>query len=155
MKRSFGTKIDGKDYKKRVGAYALAFDGQGRVALVEAPAARTSERWLFLPGGGIEPGETAEDCIRRECLEETGLAANVEESVCTGEEYVFSGKSGDYMHLVGYCYRATLGAKVQEPIEKDHTLLWVPVETCYDKMFLSYQAWAVKTAWEKGRSRTL
>lgn len=33
--------------------------------------------WLF-PGGGIEPGESAEDCVRREMYEETHLTVQVE-----------------------------------------------------------------------------
>jgi ADP-ribose pyrophosphatase YjhB (NUDIX family) len=32
--------------------------------------------WVF-PGGGIEPGETEEDCVRREIKEETNLDVNV------------------------------------------------------------------------------
>ncbi len=32
--------------------------------------------WLF-PGGGIEPGETPEECVRREMKEETGLDVQV------------------------------------------------------------------------------
>lgn len=33
--------------------------------------------WLF-PGGGIEPGESAEECVRREMVEETNLVVAVE-----------------------------------------------------------------------------
>lgn len=151
MQHTFGRRVDGKEYRQRVGAYAVAFDSEGRVALVEAPAARTDERRLFLPGGGIEPDETPEDCVRRECLEELGLPARVGECLCTGEEYVFSEKSGDYMHLIGHCYRAALGEKVQEPVETDHILIWADPETCSEKMFLRYQSWAVKTAWKEVR----
>lgn len=150
MEQSFGEKIAGKHYRERVGAYAVSFDDQGRVALVEAPAAHTKERWLFLPGGGIEPGESDEACIRRECLEETGHFTVVGEPICIGREYVFSEKSGDYMYLTGHCYRVAFGEKVQKPIETDHTLMWVPARDCYNKMFLKYQAWAIKVALGEG-----
>ena len=33
--------------------------------------------WL-VPGGGIEPGESEEDCVRRELREETGLEVQIE-----------------------------------------------------------------------------
>lgn len=132
----------------------MAFDAQGRVALVEAPAARTDERWLFLPGGGIELGESPEDCVRRECLEEIGYTAHVGDLLCWGEEYLFAEKSGDYMHLTGHCFETVLGEKVQAPVEPDHTLIWVDPNTCADKMFLQYQAWAVKLAWEALLART-
>ncbi|MHB1036708.1 MAG: (deoxy)nucleoside triphosphate pyrophosphohydrolase [Pirellulales bacterium] len=37
--------------------------------------------WEF-PGGKILPGETPAEAVRRECLEETGLAVEVGESIC-------------------------------------------------------------------------
>lgn len=55
----------------RQAARALIVDPDDRVLLVrfEFPA---GTRWA-LPGGGIEPGETAVDALRRELVEEVGL----------------------------------------------------------------------------------
>ncbi len=155
MQRTFGKRENSEEYRHREGAYAVAFDGLGRVALVEAPAARTKERRLFLPGGGMEPGESREECIRRECLEETGLAARVRAYLCTGDEYVSPLVTIDRccLHVTGHCYRTVLGEKLQEPIEADHVLVWADPETCAEKMFLRYQAWAVELAWENEKRR--
>ena|SRR6056297_3731527 len=45
-----------------------------------------------LPGGSMEPGESLEDCARREALEEIGLVAR--------EIDLLDLFSGDYMHYV-------------------------------------------------------
>jgi 8-oxo-dGTP diphosphatase len=60
----------------RVGVYALIFE-QGRVLL----ALRRDIDWWNLPGGGMEAGETVEEAMRREVLEETGLIVEVERLV--------------------------------------------------------------------------
>ena len=57
-----------KEYWVRKTARAIVFDEQNFVALIHA----TKNFYYKLPGGGIETGETKEDALKRECLEEIG-----------------------------------------------------------------------------------
>ena len=45
-----------------------------------------------LPGGGIDPGETIEECVKREVMEETGLRVTF---VASKESYFISGARND------------------------------------------------------------
>lgn len=59
--------------RQRIGAYGIARDATGRILLVRASAhLSVAGRW-FLPGGGVEHGETPADSLVREVAEETGL----------------------------------------------------------------------------------
>ncbi len=148
LKRTFGEKEPGQDYCTREGAYAVILEPDGNVVLVEAPAARSPQLGLFLVGGGIEPGEAPEECIRRECLEETGRQIRVGPQLCVGDDYLFASSTGDWLHVVGQCFLCELGDPVQEPIEKDHVLKRIPWQEAVETMFLHYQGWAVQVAAE-------
>jgi len=60
--------------RQRVGAYGMAHDAEGRILLVRAASYLTVAGMWFLPGGGVEHGETPAASLRREVHEETGLA---------------------------------------------------------------------------------
>jgi 8-oxo-dGTP diphosphatase len=60
----------------RIAVFALLFD-EHRVLLIH----RRDIDWWSLPGGGMELGETVEDVVKREVLEETGLDVEVEQLV--------------------------------------------------------------------------
>lgn len=59
--------------RQRLGVYGIARDDQGRVLLVRAASYLTVAGMWFLPGGGVEHGETPAEALRREVHEETGL----------------------------------------------------------------------------------
>lgn len=67
----FGTKLPGVEYRLRPGAYALVYDERGRVAIVH------EEGDWYLPGGGLEAGETAEQALVREVREECGCGVEI------------------------------------------------------------------------------
>ena len=48
----------------------LLYWKDGRILLCRK---KRSTSLLILPGGKLEPGETAEECLRRECREELGV----------------------------------------------------------------------------------
>ncbi|WP_342153142.1 NUDIX hydrolase [Methylorubrum sp. SB2] len=80
-------------------ARALVFDPAGRLLLIEYesvrpidPADPDARGFWFMPGGGLEPGETHEEACRRELSEEIGVA-DVElgplVAVCDGPFHLF------------------------------------------------------------------
>lgn len=51
---------------------AVVFDGKGRFLMTSRPEGKVYAGYWEFPGGKIEPGETAEDALRREMREELG-----------------------------------------------------------------------------------
>ena len=65
----FGDRI-GRTAQLRVGCSATIFDSTGQRILLTR---RTDNGRWCLPGGGMDPGESAAECCEREVWEETGL----------------------------------------------------------------------------------
>lgn len=136
----FGEKIDGIEYRDRTGAYGVVEDRQGRAVIVRTPTG------YFLIGGGIEPGEDDEDALRREFLEETGYTIAIKESIGASTGYYYSDDFAQYMHGTGHFYRVELLERAAEPIEKDHTLVYLEKIECVSLLKYDYQRWAVVSA---------
>lgn len=134
MHKIFGKKIETADYYHRPGAYLIPYR-DGKIALVGIPLG------LFLLGGGREEGESDEECILRECLEETGYRVKLGRFLCSAETYCRIPER-EFFHPIQTYYTGQLLEKVQEPIETDHRLLWMPPEEAAEKLYSEQQRWA-------------
>lgn len=142
----FGTRILGRTYQPRPGSYVIIEDEAGRIALVSTPLG------VFLPGGGQDPGETHEETIRREVIEECGRIVEVTSPLGRADHYLWSPKEGAF-----YCKECSFftGRIVgeAEPVEIDHELIWrEPQETW--SLLPASQRWAVQRYVQTRRSQT-
>jgi ADP-ribose pyrophosphatase YjhB (NUDIX family) len=62
---------------RRVGAYGVCRDAQGRVLLARGSATSEFPGSWTLPGGGVEQGEHPDQAVVREFSEETGLSVRI------------------------------------------------------------------------------
>jgi len=133
----FGVRRAATQPTPRPSAYALIADGSGRIAAVRTGAG------VFLPGGGIEPGETPEVAAARETLEECGLvvrwgswSARAVQFVDSKEERTYFEKLCTFVDVVIVSGNGAGGAT-------DHELLWLPPETASEMMSHESHAWAI------------
>jgi 8-oxo-dGTP pyrophosphatase MutT (NUDIX family) len=83
----------------RPGSYALMYR-DGKVLLVRM---RLNGKYC-LPGGGIEPGERAIDALRREVMEETGLAISVGTFIDTYDSFAYFDPEDKALHCILLCW---------------------------------------------------
>lgn len=75
----------------------VVLDEDGQVVLVRQYRHAVGRALLEIPAGGIDPGESPADCVRRELQEEIGyIPANIED---LGGFYAAPGYSSEYLHL--------------------------------------------------------
>jgi len=65
------------EQRRRIAAYGVCRDANGRILLVRASAESSNHGLWLLPGGGIEHGEHPATAVVRELAEETGLMVTV------------------------------------------------------------------------------
>ena len=85
---------------QRVVAYALVIDGDTDILLVRAgPLSVTPGRW-YLPGGGIEFGESPAECAVRETREETGLSIRLGSLLMASSDVTTNASSACDTHTI-------------------------------------------------------
>lgn len=137
----FGERAEGRSYAVRPCAYAIVPNARGEILLV-----RTGEG-VFLPGGGLDPGESPEQAAIRETREECALEIRVSSVIARATNIVRSADA-----VGGFEKRSTFVAgEILAPVDSrpEHTVLWLPPAEAMSRMTRPAHVWAV-SQW-KGR----
>ena len=139
MHKVFG-KREEVSYRDRPGAYVIPVR-DGLLGVV-----RTGKGY-FLLGGGLEPGESDEECIQRECMEETGYQVCVGGMIGSAEAYTEIPETG-YFHPIQRYYLGKLLKRTGNSVEEDHRLVWIRFEDLRGNMYVEMQNWAIEEGWK-------
>lgn len=134
----FGVRPESSECVTRKSAYVLAVRADGCLAVV-----RTSQG-TFLPGGGIEGGETPHEAIARETLEECGLTIHTGAWVVRAIQFVYSEPEKTYFEKRSTFFDGVIVGGDSTTGEPDHELVWVGAEEAARILSHESQRWAVE-----------
>lgn len=118
----------------RPAAGVVLRDDVGRVLLIR----RATEDTWGIPGGGVEPGETWAAAAVRECREETGWDAHIDELLGIYSDpttQTHSYPSGARRHFVGVVFLATAITRAGPLGDEATELRWVTVHDLPTPLF--------------------
>ena len=137
MEEVFGEKIATLQYRYRKAVYAVIIL-EGKLLTVI-----NHRGHYFLPGGGLNKGETNLQCLEREMMEETGYRLEKAEYIGSASLYFLSPCDGP-IHNDGSFYYVSLAEQKEQPLEQDYTIEWCDIAVCENCLLHAHHVWAVR-----------
>ena len=122
-------------YQERGAAYAVVLDDERRAAVVHA------RHGLFLPGGGIQAGESPAEAVLRESLEECGRPLEIRSEIGQAIQYCH-GEEGP-LRAYHLFFEAQFQGPASQPAE--YPMSWVHIVEAGAWFRYESHVWAVRT----------
>lgn len=135
----FGERVSGVAYVRRPSAYAIIRNAAGEVAVVRTP------KGAFLPGGGIEAGETPEEAVVREVLEECGFAIRLLSRLPDAVQFVHAPAEARHFEKCSAFFEAVVAGSQTSAVESGHEVLWLAQDAARRLLSHESHSWAVQS----------
>jgi 8-oxo-dGTP pyrophosphatase MutT (NUDIX family) len=137
----FGDRPADRSALQRPSAYALVTNERGEVAVVYA------NEGMLLPGGGIDPDESAEGAVVREVAEECGWQVAVTGDLGEAVQFVTSHKKGATFEKRSRFLSAAVQSTISG-VTAEHTTQWLNVRDALETVTYESHAWAIRR-WQR------
>ena len=122
MRRWGEAAVRGRSYRRRPGAYAILWrDGELLLTFQADP-----EPEVQLPGGGIDPGESALQALHREVREETGWTIAGARRLGVYRRFAYMPDYDLWAEKVCQVWLARPVRRQGPPLEAGHAAIWAP-----------------------------
>lgn len=135
-KITIGEKLENAKYDFRETCFGIC-TRKGKMLLV-----KKNEQFSFI-GGGVEKGETHEDCLKREFIEESGYEILKIEPFITIDCFWLAGGKWPLESLANF-YIVDVGQKICEPTEEGHIVEEIEIEDAAQLLPLPYHKKALE-----------
>ncbi len=129
----------------RPSAYGLIDDGRGRLAIAH------DANGFYLPGGGIEGGESPAETIVRESLEECGLVVRLGNWIVHAVQFVYAEAEDTHFEKRSVFLAGTCDPVTGLPTEPGYELTWLDVPAALRVLSPESHCWAVEQ-WKTDRN---
>ncbi|NJM09671.1 MAG: NUDIX domain-containing protein [Bdellovibrionaceae bacterium] len=136
--KCFGQILPGVNYLDRPGAYAFLLNPNRELAVIQ------TSYGMFLPGGGLDPGEDDLTGLQRELREEIGYELVDAGFLMRAAQYHWSEHYQSYFKKIGGFYEVVATPPPGEQCADGHALLWLPLERAAWELSQEFQRWAAE-----------
>lgn len=143
----FGDPDPSLDYAPRPTAFGLVIR-DGLLACVRVD--RGAASYCDLPGGAIDAGETEQQAVVREFLEETGMTVLPIVRFAEAAQFFRRSTGEPFNNIGGFWQAEQVSLDPAAKVEADHELVWVEPHRAVEQLRHDAHAWAV-AAWLRRR----
>ena len=129
---TLGEKFVNRKFDFRETCFGIC-ERNGKILLTK----KTKKNEIAMVGGGIEQGETHEDCLKREFLEESGYTIESIDELCIVDCFWLAGGEWPMESLANF-YVVKLSEKAEIPTEDSHEPVWVSIDEAENLLPLPY-----------------